>query len=148
MAEAKSKRVFAHAIGERVEFKDGRKMRTAVIVAQLAPTDERPQGYTVAFRNIERMENALVFWAEKDMKAAGEQKFAFKKGDKVRVLSHDDVGGNPDLPVQEPQRGTIDDRVGISINALEPQYAVKFIGLHGRPDLAWWSESMLAKDDE
>jgi hypothetical protein len=124
---------FAFNVNDRVEFKDGRNVRSAFIVTQEAATDDYPKGYTLRFMRVENGQIALVRWAESDLKIAGAQAFEFKSGDKVRV----------DLDSDDGQAGVIQDRLGADKDNLVPRYSVLMTAAGGQTDLAWWDEYML-----
>ena len=126
---------FAYNVDDRVEFKDGRNIRTAFVVTQEPATDDYPKGYMIRFfmPEVENGRIMLARWAESDMKAAGPQAFQFKKDDNVKV----------DLDDGDGQVGVVLDRRAPDKENLTPSYAVLMSTPDGRTDLAWWDEYML-----
>ncbi len=131
-----SKASFAFKIDDRVQFRDGRNTRVGFVVEQHAADDDRPAGYSIAFKIKETNQNRIARIAASDVVAGKADAFAFKIGDEVVVID-----GNGD----KGQAGKVVDRVGLSPNQrLEPEYGVSFKTNDGRSDLAWWGENMLA----
>lgn len=128
---------FVFGVGDRVQFKDGRQVRTAFVMEQhLAEViDDRsyPQGYTVRFFMQENGQIRLTRWDEKGLTLAGENVFEFAEGARVKV----------DLDDGDGIVGQVVGRAPATAETLNNHYGVAFKDADGRSQIAWWDEYLL-----